>query len=422
MNSQLIFSLEAEEFVLNEMLEYFVSSSIHSEATFNSGSFNLKLNISKGIKVVLIDRQIKLIIPLSIEVHKLGIFSGVSAKGKMILSLNIQYSISESWALRTNTDVSDLKWLEYPCMITSLFTLSLKTITGLITSRIKKEVSHRVDDYIKTSIDIKSVLKYSIIKIKDKIKAYPLLNLSIHIDFKRIRLSPISNLNDRVSCYLLIDYLVFVKNDKLNENIIQELPQFLSEDIEKNDSELNLSMELDTDMLESFVSTLLVNSEYEIYSRQFIINNLTLTTEKDIISVFIDFSGEFEGQLTVNLHPELNKENGILKIIDLDIKVKTKNLILKSLIVLLKSKITNQMKTLLESDINSYLHIIQPRVDDYIKQELKNSGLESNIILKELCLRNFEIHNNGLNLQIYIKSSNQILLVDGKTILQEMIV
>ena len=290
------------------------------------------------------------------------------------ISFSSSIGLDQNYTLKSTTALKNLTLVD-PCKIT----LVNYDITSILDKEIRKEaktIEAEIDKQI-SSIDIKSTC----------VSAWQQLQNEIPIaSYGYLKLAPNS---------IAVDKLIYSKN-KLNFNVgIELFPSLkteksklkyiplpnLTEFKRKDGFEMTLDLNLSYDSLSSWIGGELNKTELEIEKRKIIIDSIQcIGADGKRILLGLNFYGFRKGKLFFSAQPMLDSEKQMLRFVDIELDIKTKDVLLTTAKWLLNDQITKKIEEKSLFDLKPYLLDAKKEITASLNQDLdKNIHLQGEV-------------------------------------------
>jgi len=265
-----------------------------------------------------------------LERSKNSFLANIKASGKLTLQFVTEIDVDSSWNLVTMTTLNEYNWKEEPKLSVGGLNLSIGTLANNIIEKSKSTFEKQIDAAVAEQLEIRSKVLETMKYVEAPILVDTLLNSWVHFEPTNVYMSRLENLSGYSSGNLTIHGKTKI-NDKKPK--------------------------------------------------------LQKSGEK--LVVVSDVSGSVNGQLLVSAIPRFDNSKQAFFADDIDIDVKTKNVIHKAGAWMFKSKIKNKLKEMMHFSIADNLSDIQNTIDDQIKDYQVKDKLDINVDLKKINVNRF---------------------------------
>lgn len=298
------------------------------------------------------------------------------------ISFSTALELLPSYALKAKTTLKSLNLVD-PCKIT----LVNYDITTLLDKEIRKEAKSIVTEIDKeiNAIDLKSscVFAWEELQKDIPIGSYGFLQLSPN----SISLSQLHFNKNKLNFNLGIELFPTVKTDK-SINKPKSLPN-LTEIKQKEGFEMNVDLSLSYDSLTSWIGGKLNKTVLDISNRKIIIDSIQfIGADGRRILLGLNFYGFRKGKLFFSAQPILDKEKQLLNLTDIQLDVKTKDILITTAKWLLNNQICKKIEEKSVFELRPYLLEVKKEIATSLNQDLQKNvhlkGQVDNLELNEL--------------------------------------
>lgn len=298
------------------------------------------------------------------------------------ISFSTALELLPTFKLKATTTLKNLSLVD-PCKIT----IVNYNINSLLEKEIRKEVKSIESEIDKTisAIDINSscALAWKELQKDIPIGKYGYLNLTP----TAISLSKLNYAKNKLNFDLGIDLFPALSSEKSTTKSTP-LPN-LTNFTKKEDFELNVDLNLSYDSLSSWIGKELNGTELTIKKRKIIIDSIQfIGADGKRILLGLNFYGFRKGKLFFSAQPLLNQEKQVLRLIDIELDIKTKDILLKTAKWLLNNHISKKIEDKAIFDLKTYLQDTQSEITASLNQNLQKNvflqGEVENLRINEL--------------------------------------
>jgi len=301
---------------------------------------------------------------------------------KASISFSSKINILSDYQIKSKTSLSNLD-LTDPCKIT----LVNYDITSILDKEIKKEmktIENQIDNEI-NKIDIKSLCTSAWSEIQNPIKIDKYGYLSINPE--KISISQLQFANNKAQFNIGIETRPIVRTEYLEEKKIT-LPN-LTEFKKSDGFTLTLDIFASYDSLNNWIYNALKNKPIEINKKVIFFDTVKIIGA-DGYRLFtqVHFSGARNGKLFFSVKPNFDQNEQKLAISELQMDLKTRNVVLKTAKWLLNEKITQKLEKNIYFDLSNLLTTATKKItkslNTRINEQVEMNGMLQNIRIMEI--------------------------------------
>ena len=283
------------------------------------------------------------------------------------ISFSSAIELLASYKLKSTTTLKSLTLVD-PCKIT----LVNYDITALLDKEIRKEaksIEAEIDKEI-NAIDIKSscVSAWNQLQKEIPIENYGYLQLAP----SSIAVSKFNYDKNKINFSLGIELFPTLTSEKTNLKA-KPLPN-LTEWKKKEGFEMNVDLAISYDSLTSWIGKSLNKTEFIVKNRNVIIDSIKfIGADGKRMLVGLNFYGFRKGKLFFSVQPILDSEKQTIKLVDIQLDVKTKDLLLKTAKWLLNDQISKKIEEKSIFELKPYLSDAKKEIASSLNQELEKN-------------------------------------------------
>ncbi|MFM2392903.1 MAG: hypothetical protein RLZZ546_885, partial [Bacteroidota bacterium] len=181
-----------------------------------------------------------------------------------------------------------------------------------------------------------------------------------------------------------------------------KIPSFAWNDKLKDSSLVKLLMEIEYDHLTQVARKNFVGQVFTEGDRSIQILDVRVGKKDGKLQVSTDVKGSFNGTLSVMGKPIFDKSKGMLYTENIEVNVKTGNVLHSAAAWLLKGKIKSKLDEMMHFPINENIKTLQLQVDDLVKELNKKYKMELNVKLGSIDIDNIILRPDRANAYVSI--------------------
>ena len=304
------------------------------------------------------------------------------------ISFSTALELLPSFNLKAKTTLKSLNLVD-PCKIT----LVNYDITALLDKEIRKEaksIESEIDKEI-NAVDIKSSCESAWLQLQ---KDIPIGNYGyLQLAPNAISLSKLHYDKNQINFNLGIELFPTLKTEKTE--IKPKLLPNLTEFKQKEGFEMNVDLNLSYDSLTSWIGGELNKTVLDIQKRKIILDSIRfIGSDGKRILVGLNFYGFRKGKLFFSAQPILDQDKQLLRLTDVQLDIKTKDILLTTAKWLLNDQICKKIEEKSNFDLSPFLQDAKKEITTSLNQDLEKNvhlkGEVDKLLLNEL----FPLKNN----------------------------
>lgn len=399
--------------VVNEIVKYSIGEGITLE-----GGYKCKAFMSNDLNLQAIGNELKLTLPIDLEISPTGNFSNIKAIGELELQISSKFDIFQNQFL-SKSEITNYKWNKKPVLKVLGVPIPIEGIANQIVKKYKLELQKSIDDYIHTSVDLN--------KIKSKLYAYfidPFYStedniIHLYSSPSEIALGPFKIQNDS----LIIPILFYLEN-VIAEQRPLELENNLGFSIRpyvEDGSSFTIQSRVPMNYLSLLIKEGIENQEFGSGISKIKINKIDLGGQGDQVIVNLKTSGAFNGLLEMRFIPQYDQATKMISLSEFTLKSIEGKRFEKTILALLKNIAESKIKKMLQTQLNDLLQENVRSITDMLNQHEIMPGMIINGQLLDYSINHFQIANERMffNIKYALNAGLKIYSIDTKNILQK---
>ncbi|MBK9718437.1 MAG: DUF4403 family protein [Saprospiraceae bacterium] len=399
--------------VVNEIVKYSIGEGITLE-----GGYKCKAFMSNDLNLQAIGNELKLTLPIDLEISPTGNFSNIKAIGELELQISSKFDIFQNQFL-SKSEITNYKWNKKPVLKVLGVPIPIEGIANQIVKKYKLELQKSIDDYIHSSVDLN--------KVKSKLYAYfidPFYStedniIHLYSSPSEIALGPFKIQNDS----LIIPILFYLENViaeqrpiELENNLAFSIRPYVEEG-----SSFSIQSRVPMNYLSLLIKEGIENQEYGSGISKIKINKIDLSGQGEQVIVNLKTSGAFNGILEMRFIPQYDPATKMISLSELTLKSIEGKRFEKTILALLKNIAESKIKKMLQTQLNDLLQENVRSITDMLNQHEIMPGMIINGQLLDFSINHFQIANERMffNIKYALNAGLKIYSIDTKNILQK---
>lgn len=402
--SEIHLPFKVSKSLLSDLMNQALDTLLKSDDVKMVDGVDLELSRYDDAIIELAEKDILASIPIKLEVSKNILVTQVRAEGVVTLMTSTAFDIDPFWNITTKTELVSYDWTVPMKMKSGFGGISVESIANKIIESSKETLCTQIDEALSKQLKVQEQINNIANTIRRPIQIGDLYDGFIQISPDTIQLAGFQNNIDSVQNVLSINVNSKLHASKPSSQSFVGLPRFEWTETEEKSSSLALPIEITYLQLENLVKDFLVGQIFEADGRSITIKNLKLDNDGQYIAAEADVIGSFNGTLYMTGRPEYDKEKRQLFASDVDVQVKTKNVLQKAAAWIGKGIIKKKLEEALVFSFDDQISSLQEMIDENLSTMEGNSGIALLANLKSIDIDEF------LLLDDYIQAT---LLIEG---------
>lgn len=391
--------------LLTSLMNTALDSLLQAENAPKVDGVDLEISRKGNAIIELSEQDILASIPIKLEVSKNILVTQVRAEGVVTLMTSTSIDIDQFWNITTKTELVNYDWTEPMQMKSGFGGISVESIANKIIESSKESFCNQIDNALSEQLKVQEQIDKLANSIRQPIQVGDLYDGFIQISPDTIKLAGFQNNVDSIQNVLSINVNSKLHASKPSTQSFVGLPRFEWTKTEERASSLALPIEITYLQLENLVKDYVVGQIFESDGKSITIKDIKLDNDGQYIAAEVDVIGSFNGTLYVTGVPQYNKQKKELYATDVDVQVKTKNVLQRAAAWIGKGIIKKKLTEALVFSFDDQISDLQEMIDDNLQVLEGNSGIQLEAKLSSVDIDEF------LLLDDYIQAT---LLIDGE--------
>ena len=322
-------------------------------------------------------KDLFLVLNLKIWARKNIIFADAVATGELRLIFKTSFDVSRKWKIKSKTKIHEYEWVKKPVIEIGIIRFPVETIANIIIDRTKEEIGNQIDFALSENLIIdKDVIElYNLItkaRLIDEVNNLWLVVKPIEINVKKI-------FEDKDSLRTTINFISdfsIVAGHKPSTALKAELPPFKWVDRIGDKTEIKIRASISMDQLNSMVSDSFVGRKFKSGKRTVIVDSFEIIPEGENLKIEAYISGSIKGKATIKGRPKFDSKTQELKVSNLGLSLKTKNIFKKIGFWFIKGKVKKQIKRYIRYSMRDQMELIRKSISNEIYAYNKIEGIK----------------------------------------------
>jgi hypothetical protein len=364
------------------------------KGTFDIPEYDIKMSLSKPkpASVEIEGKSVLVVVPIGVNVNKNTFLANLSAKGVIEMSFITDLEIDSLWNLKTKTNLSFHRWVEKPKLSVGGISLPIETISDAVIKKSKLMIEQTIDESVKESFTLKAKMQETMSMFDQAFRVSPDVNGWINIKPEKFQINKVINNKfsaiGKINIKGLTQFTTYKPEPKSKT---QKLPPvFWNENI-PDSSVFRVVADIKTSDINPMIKANLDGKTFTEGGKSITLSNIVTNCDYEFMRVVTDVTGSVNGMLIIKGKPKYNAAKNEFAIENIDIQLKTKNVIHKAAAWIAEGKIRSEMEKQLKFSINDFLIQAQNNIDDQLKAFNTKYDLEMRIGIGSGDVESFEL-------------------------------
>ncbi|MBK8490344.1 MAG: DUF4403 family protein [Saprospirales bacterium] len=343
---------------------------------------NLEIRALKAstIEIQISGQEIYYKVPIDLWIRKKMRLANLQGTGALVLNLKTRYQIKEDWTLETFTELVDFTWIKKPVLKTALVDIPLQFVADLVIKNSRRKLTKTIDDQVKENLDLRKEVESAWKMLQDPFLLSEEYATWMVMRPKAIYMTPFQTVVDTVESIIgLESELEVVLGDQPEPPTLAALPLLEWRKAGAKGFSLMLQADIPYTEAERLARESMVGQRFEQGKKRYVIvEDLKLFRQDDQLAVQTTLSGSYKGNINMVGTPTYSESKNKIELEDLDVELKTRNILHKTLGWLLKGVFKNEIQKSLDYYLNYYLNTTKKT----LQEEMKHAEVAPGILLK----------------------------------------
>jgi hypothetical protein len=354
---------------IRDTFQFIVDSVFKEDWIIDEYKIKSKLTRAGEMVVEMNNKDILVELPLFITISKGTFLGNVDASGEVKMSFIAKLDIDTLWNLQTATKLVSHEWTKKPKLNIVGLNLPFESVSNIIINRAKKIIEEGIDQSIRESFNLRSMIMDVTKNYAKPHKIHDLYGGWFYMIPDSAYLSGVVNKQSTINGKIMLTAKTRVTSTESKNIIFPKTPKVRWSDRIKDSSNISLVMDLGYDFLDSLANESIKGQTFEEGGKSITVQSVKVGPLGNKLQITAKVSGSLNGDIILAGTPVYDKYLKILKINDISLSVRSKNVLVSAAAWLLKGKIHRELLKMsefpLDQKIKDAQKILDKMVDDY---------------------------------------------------------
>lgn len=404
LNSTININYKIKKQSLTDTFNFVMDAMMKEELKFDDYNATIKLKRIGNVLVEFQGKSAMVTLPLQVDIVKKTFIKDFKATGNLEMTFLSNFDIQKDWVLKTETMLMEHKWTKKPAIDLGILNLPIETLANFVIRKTRTDMEKNIDNSMKEEYNlpliIKEVAKYTLT---------PFELDSIYGGWFQMRadsafLTPAVNTKNYIEGKISLKTQVNLSSGKPGMDQFKiKTPPFAWKDKVRDSSLIQLIMELDYSHLQNVAKKNFEGKKFSEAGKTIEIVNIEVGKSSGRLQLAVDVKGSFNGKLILLGIPSFDKSKSLLYGDQVEISVKTGNVLHKAASWLLKGKIKNELVKMLHFNIAENLNQVQEQVNKNVADMNKKYKMELKADIGSVVIDNMALRPEKINAYISVK-------------------
>lgn len=385
---------------------------------FDLPDYDVKMRLSKpkSASVEIEGKNVLVVIPMNIYVEKQTFLSKLTANGSIEMSFISGVDIDSLWNLSTSTKLAHHRWIEKPKISVLGVQLPIETIANTILKKSKSVIEQSIDQSMKENFLLKAKMRENMKIFDQPMKLDNPVNAWLYVQPSEFRINPVSN--QKLSALGKIEVrgvTTFSTYKPVIKPPVQSLPKVYWSDQIPDSSVFRVVADVKTMDINDLLKSNLDGKTFTEGSNSITLSNIVTNCDFEYLRVVTDVAGTVNGTLIFKGKPKYDKIMNEFYMTDIDISLKTKNVIHKAAAWIAEGRIRKELEKQLRFSIDATLKDAQMNIDQQLRDIQAKYDIQMRIGIGSVTVENFDLKPGQIEAVIMSKIYLQMSIRDFRS-------
>lgn len=383
-------------FVMDEMMK--------EDLKFDEYGATVKLKRYGNVLVEFQGKSALVTIPVQVNLVKKTFIKDFRANGNLEMTFISNFDISKDWKLSTSTIMTDHRWTKKPTIDLGIVDLPIETLANFVIRKTRGEMEK--------NIDASMAAEYNLPLIIQEVAKYTLTPFELDSVYggwfqmvaDSAYLTPAGNTKSYIEGKISLKTQVNVSSSRPKEETFKaKVPPFAWKDLVRDSSLIQLIMELDYDHMTRVARKNFAGVKFTEGGKTIEVLDVAVGKNRGKLQLTVTVKGSFNGKLILEGIPAFDKAKSLLYGSNVEVSVKTGNVLHKAASWLLKGKIKSELDKMLQFNITEHLDKVQEQVNQNVLAMNKKYKMELRADIGSIIVDNIALRPDRVNAFISVK-------------------
>jgi hypothetical protein len=364
------------------------------KGSFDIPDYDIKMTLSKPkpASVEIEGKSVLVVVPVAVNVSKSTFLADLNAKGIIEMSFITDLDIDSLWNVKTKTNLSFHRWVEKPKLAIGGINIPIQTISDAVIKKSKTMIEQTIDDSVNENFTLKSKMQETMAMFDQPFKISPDVSGWLTIKPEVFQINKVVNNKfsalGKINIKGLTSFTTY-KPEPKPKNL--KLPTVYWNENIPDSSVFRIFADIKTSDINPMLKANLEGKTFTEGNKSITLSNIVTNCDYEYMRVVTDVAGTVNGMLIIKGKPKYDAAKNGFNIENIDIQLKTKNVIHKAAAWIGEGKIRNELEKQLKFSINDIMIEAQKNMDAQLKDFNTKHDLEMRIGLGSADVESFEL-------------------------------
>jgi hypothetical protein len=411
-HSDIVFNYKLDKISIRDTFNRSIDEALEEAMSMMESNIEIEVKRSDDVHVEFAGRSVLVILPLDIEISRRTFIKTFRASGRLELTFISDLDIDRFWNLSTNTQINKYDWLVRPKLDMGV-NIPITSITNRILNKYKGEIEKNIDFSIRQSFALRSRMMQNMRMFQEPIEAEESVGGWLQIIPTDAFISEVDNTRNWT-----VGKIAFRTNNIYSSkkptlltkpNI---LPPVEITNAIPDSSVIRLAVDLDIKSLSAQVRNNFKGQTFRDGNRSVTIQDVKIHTASDKLIATVQTTGTFKGTIVVSGTLKYDKEKNMIYAGDVIVNVKTRNILHQAASWLASGKIRKSFEEMLDIDLNENIQYLQKAINERVVSLKAEYDMDMKADIGSVTIEQMEISKESINLLLNFKTYLELKVFD----------
>ncbi|MGB4958589.1 MAG: DUF4403 family protein, partial [Saprospiraceae bacterium] len=323
--------------------------------------------------------------------------------------------IDTSWNVKTKTSLSYHRWIDKPKLMIGGVSLPIETIANLAISKSQSLIEDQIDASVNENFTLRQKMIETMKLFEQPMQMDPKVNAWLNITPEKFEINKVINSRFTAKGKIGIQGTSTFSTYKPSVSPNIALPKVYWNEEIPDSSVFRLITDIKMEDINPMLKQNLDGKTFSTGDRSITLSNIITNCDYEYLRVITDVSGAVNGMLIIKGRPKYDAFNNGFYMDNIDIQLKTKNVIHKAAAWIAEGKIRSEMENNLKFSIDDTMKDVQKNIDTYLKDFNKMYDLEMKIGLGKSDVETFQLKPGQIETLFNTKFYLELLIKDFRS-------
>ncbi|HMQ06720.1 MAG TPA: DUF4403 family protein [Saprospiraceae bacterium] len=414
-HSDIIFNYRLDRGAIRDTFNRAIDEALEDASGQLEYGIHIDLGKANDAEVIFHEKVVMVTLPVQVLLLRKTFLRDFRASGILELVIITQLNVDSLWNLETRTEIASHKWLNRPKLDAGI-NIPIERISSWILRRYKAVIEKNIDETVKESISLRNRMINNMKIISEPMEADEALGGWLRVVPEWAWITG----TYRTYQWTLGKVYFRVRNEytsyyPANLTKMWILPPVYVVDELQDTSVIRLSAEVHADDLNRQVNKNLGGKTFRNGNKYITIHHVEIVTKENALIAAAQVSGSFNGMVIISGIPSYDTLNNFIYVRNVDVAVKTKNVIHKAAGWLGKGKIKDALAEMMVFSLDGSIKILQEAIDERITKIRDAYDIDMKMEIGSVTLDDLKMKDHSLIAIFNFKARIEVTVTDFRS-------